>query len=87
MISQIAGEAINQLIVQSKHTCWEVFFNEIMATEDWPSSQFFADPRLGQWMRARQARLLGAFRKYMNILEEILPPGPRGLGTLYYSIL
>jgi len=87
MIVQIAGEAIDQLVSRPESSLWEAFLGEAKIGDERSSSQFFADPRLWHWMRARRSRLQGDCRQYLEILEEILPPGPRGLGTSYYSIL
>jgi len=87
MILQIAVEAINQLVVHPERDYWEAFLGEAKIGGEESSSQFFDDPRLWRWLRACQARFQGDCRRYLETLEEILPPGPRGLGTSYYSIL
>lgn len=87
MVVQIAGEAIGHLVARPASACWEIFLAEAMIDDDESGSRFFADPRLWRWLRARKARLEGDRRRYLETLEEILPAGPRGLGTLYYSIL
>lgn len=87
MVGQIAREAIDQLVARPERAGWETFLGEAKIGDEGSSSQFFVDPRLWHWLRARWARSQGDCRRYLKILEEILPPGPRGLGTSYYSIL
>ncbi len=87
MMVQIAGEAIERLVARPETAHWETFLNEAMIDDDESGSRFFVDPRLWRWLLARRARLEGDRRRYLQTLEEILPAGPRGLGTSYYSIL
>jgi hypothetical protein len=87
MVVQIAGEAISHLVSHPETASWETFLGEAAIDDDASGSRFFADPRLWRWLRARRARLAGDRRRYFETLEEILPAGPRGLGTLYYAIL
>lgn len=87
MVVQIAGEAIDHLVTRPEPAHWEIFLDEARIDDDDSGSRFFPDPRLWRWLRARRARLEGDRRRYLQTLEEILPGGPHGLGTLYYSIL
>jgi hypothetical protein len=87
MVVQIAGEAIHHLVSRPETAYWETFLDEAAIDDDESGGRFFADSRLWRWLRARRARLEGDRRRYLETLEEILPAGPRGLGTLYYAIL
>lgn len=87
MVMQIAGEAISHLVARPETAFWETFLDEAVIDDDESGGRFFADPRLRRWLRARRARLEGDRRRYIETLEEILPAGPRGLGTLYYAIV
>lgn len=87
MVVQIAGEAIHHLVSRPETAYWETFLDEAAIDDDESGGRFFADPRLWRWLRARRARLEGDHRRYLETLEEILPTGPRGLGTLYHAIL
>ena len=87
MVVQIASEAIDYLVVHPEPEHWKIFLNEAAINEEGASSQFFVDPRLWDWLQGRRARLEGDSQRYLEILEGVLPAGPRGLGTLYYSML
>lgn len=83
MVVQIAGEAIAHLVARPEPAHWEIFLDEARIDDE----SAFVDPRLWRWLRARRARLEGDRWQYLETLEQILPAGPRGLGTIYYSIL
>jgi hypothetical protein len=87
MIVQIVGEAIGHLVSCSESSYWDTFLSETMIDNEESNSFLFLDPRLWRWLQARRARLQGDRQRYLEVLEEILLPGPRGLGTCYYSIM
>ena len=87
MVAQIAGEAIDHLISHPESSYWDIFFGEARIGDETTNDLFSVDLRLWQWHQARRILLQGDDRGYLQILREILLPGPRGLGTLYYAII
>lgn len=87
MIFQIAGESINQLVLQANSAYWRVFISRARVGADDSRGMVLFDPRLWSWLRAWLARSKGDSRFYLEALQEILSPGPPGLGTIYYSII
>lgn len=87
MVVQIAGEAIDHLVSHPESSYWEIFFRETRIGDETTNNLLFVDPRLWQWHQARRVRLQGDYGGYLQILKDILLPGPRGLGTFYYAVI
>lgn len=86
MVLQVTLEAIDLLVAHPEPAHWDAFLREARIG-DGQTSRLFGDPRLYHWLCARRARSLGDWQQYLGALEEILRPGPIGLGATYYSIL
>jgi hypothetical protein len=87
MILQVTREAIDLLVAHPEPAYWHAFLSEAKIGDGQASRRLFGDPRLYHWLCACRARSLGDRQQYLEALEEILLPGPLGLGTSYYSIL
>jgi hypothetical protein len=86
MIMQIGAEAIEFEVVHSKPEYWTCF-SEALNLPDDESELRFLDPRLWRWLRAQTRERIESTEDYLAILEEVLPAGPRELGSIYYSLI